>query len=147
MLHSILGVACFDPYFRTALFEDFTAAVRTYDIPLNEADSIVLKRIFADKSLVTSFQVANQGICYHPPCHPAPAPVLDIIGAALLDRLFSEKLFADPIIAARDKGFVLHYPETYVLTSLVYGTKRDALRQAMMDLGGRITQVTERVAA
>jgi hypothetical protein len=147
MLHSILGIACFDPHFRRALFENSTVAVRTYGIYVGEGDFIALKLMFADKSLLSFFEAINQGICYHPPCGPVPTVVLDIIGAALLDRLFAERLFTDPIIAAREKGFILHYPETYVLTSVVYGAKRDALRQAMMDLGGRITQMTERVAA
>jgi len=60
---------------------------------------------------------------------------------------FLEELFAHPIIAARERGFVLHYPETYVLTSVVHGAKRDALKKAMTDLGERIMPITEKLAA
>jgi len=145
MLHTILGVACFDPYFRRALFQDLTAALRDYSCYIGKIDSPLLKAITENKSLEPHFRGVTAQICHRPPCPPPPPVVLDVIGAALLDKSFREQLFEHPIAAAKEHGFVLHYPETYVLTSLLDGKNGVELKHAIEVLADKLPRVTEKV--
>lgn len=143
MLQTILGIACFDTAFRRALFTDCTAAVRAYSCDPGANDLAVLKVLCNDPSLKECFEAVAGRICTHPPCPPIPTGTLDVIGAALLDKVFLEELFVDPITAAKKHSFVLCYPETYVLNVLIEGDIEAKLKNAMVALSTRIAQVIE----
>jgi hypothetical protein len=145
MLHTILGIACFDPHFRGALFKDSTAALREYSCYIGKTDSPLLKAISDDKSLEPLFKGVTAQICHRPPCPPPPPAVLGVIGAALLDKSFREKLFEHPIAAAKEHGLVFCYPETYVLTSLLDGKNGADLKHSIEVLADKLPRVTEKV--
>jgi len=143
MLHTILGITCYDPYFRDALFENSTAAVRdSYFV--SEHDSVLLKAISKDRSLKSAFEEVGNKICTHKPCPSVAPEVLSVIGAALLDESFRKEFFKDPIATARKHGLVLRYPETYVLATLMDGQNGERLKKAITDLADRLPRLTEK---
>jgi len=147
MLHTILGIACFDPDFREALFKHSTTTVHDYGYYVRGHDSILLEKIFADQSLQSGFEAVNKGTCTHKPCPALALEVLSVIGAALLDEPFRRRLFEDPIPAARERGFVIRYPETYVLATLMHGENGERLKRAIEALAGRLLRITEKAEA
>lgn len=144
MLHTILGIACFDPNFRRALFENPTTAVRVHNLYARQHDMNLLQAITKDLSLQSDFEAVAKGLCPHPPCPMVALGVLEVIGAALLDETFCDELFRDPIAAVNKQGFGFRYPETYVLTTLIYGANATALKQAIDTLGRKLAQVIDR---
>lgn len=146
MLHTVLGITCFDPDFRRALFDNPATAVRTHNSYTNRYDIRLLQAITENRSLELDFKAVETRICTHPPCPPVALGVLEVIGAALLDKTFCEELFADAIQAANKNGFSLRYPETYVLTSLINGKNKTDLKQVLDTLGHKIIELIEKKA-
>ena len=138
MLQTILGIACFDKHFLRALFTNPTDAVRAYSCDAGANDLAVLKMLCKDPALEKDFELVAGRICTHPPCPPIPTQTLEVVGAALLEKSFLEELFVDPITAATKYGFVLRYPETYVLKHLIAGDIEGHLKNAMITLRTRI---------
>jgi len=145
MLHTVLGIACLDPYFRDAMFKTPTATIRDQGYYLRGHDVILLKAISEGKSLKSGFENVGSKICYHPPCPLVSTEVLSVIGAALLDETLRGDLFVDPLAAAKKHGFVLRYPDTYRLASLMEGKNGEHLKQAIVDLAAQLAPLMEKV--
>lgn len=137
-----LGALCLDQDFRQSFLADpLMQKIEDFGIAITDLGFADLNEIvFAESGpQEDDFVALGVVVCPKRPCLYARKPIETVFGAAIVNDDFRSDLFADPDTAPADHGFKLSRMERRLLTDLIQGSKREAIRQAMEVLADKIS--------